>query len=576
MTRPFVPESDAHVGAAEPKDAESDEGTDFDEFDLQNGDYPPSTRPLLPTTYERGHKEVTKGSSRSRWPRRARARKGLSEHRLGTGALLQLATLFVLCLVLLLGIGTCSWVGWFMYTRHNAYAQSVFSPSLRPLPRAVESLVSPFDKSIRDLASVGSELDRRLLALNLPPSSLPSPTLAAKSHLDPNATFANRYSELPRAGPYLLALNLYDSQTVLPTLSKTLVSVSDWLGRDNVHISIFENGSRDNTTLALAHLAAALTSLGVRHTVVSDPRSTDWKRVDRIDQLAIYRNVALEPVAEGLDGRDFEDVLFVNDVFVGPTDVLELLWQRREQVADAACAIDWRRTKGFMSEWGAQSVKFYDNWVTRSIRGNMLRSRLDIFAEGRNGVEELFDPDEDAPSRDRLQHGLPVPVYSCWNGMIAMSAEPFRTTIVNPRFDTREGPMGVVPASLRPAAAPTVFRTALNAAGECAASECKTVAKDFWSRGYNRWIIVPTVRATYDEPTYSHPHLLDLVDRARDFIAYEATRTFASLPPHLSPTIDWSLPAFRAPSSVMCWKWARGWHIDLPSWRSTREAAWKK
>lgn len=446
MTRPFVPESDAHVGAAEPKDAESDEGTDFDEFDLQNGDYPPSTRPLLPTTYERGHKEVTKGSSRSRWPRRARARKGLSEHRLGTGALLQLATLFVLCLVLLLGIGTCSWVGWFMYTRHNAYAQSVFSPSLRPLPRAVESLVSPFDKSIRDLASVGSELDRRLLALNLPPSSLPSPTLAAKSHRDPNATFANRYSELPRAGPYLLALNLYDSQTVLPTLSKTLVSVSDWLGRDNVHISIFENGSRDNTTLALAHLAAALTSLGVRHTVVSDPRSTDWKRVDRIDQLAIYRNVALEPVAEGLDGRDFEDVLFVNDVFVGPTDVLELLWQRREQVADAACAIDWRRTKGFMSEWGAQSVKFYDNWVsvsraavfdpslwcdvlaltvrlrsrnslpaqvTRSIRGNMLRSRLDIFAEGRNGVEELFDPDEDAPSRDRLQHGLPVPVCAC-------------------------------------------------------------------------------------------------------------------------------------------------------------------
>lgn len=96
--------------------------------------------------------------------------------------------------------------------------------------------------------------------------------------------------------------------------------------------------------------------------------------------------------------------------------------------------------------------------------------------------------------------------------MIAMSAEPFRTTIVNPRFDTREGPMGVVPASLRPAAAPTVFRTALNAAGECgevisrdrcarvtfshpdfslsaAASECKTVAKDFWSRGYNRWIV---------------------------------------------------------------------------------------
>ncbi|GAA5981206.1 hypothetical protein JCM5350_006060 [Sporobolomyces pararoseus] len=559
---------------------DQEEDSDVDQFEVQNGVYPPSHQSLLPTAVDKLYKADSDSSERDQWVRKGKGRKKREVHRLnlrkGEG-ILQLATLFVLCLTTIVGIGTCSWVGWFMYTRHNAYAHSVFSPSLKPLPRPVEHLVTPFplSNSNRSLSDIQSQLDTRLLALALPPSTLPCPTLSSPSDFDSNATFATRYSRLPHSGPYLLALNLYNSQTVLPTLAKTLLSVSKFLGPSNVHISIFENGSRDNTTLALAHLAAALTYMDVEHTIVSDPRSTDWKRVDRIDQLAIYRNVALAPVIQGLAGKEFEDVVFINDVFVGPTDVLELLQQRRDQEADAACALDWRGTKGTMSEWGAQSVKMYDNWVTRSIRGNMLRARLDVFSEGRHGVEELFDPKEDGPSRERLERGLPIPVYSCWNGMLAMNAEPFRSTEINARTSERDGPSGVQRSTLRSSFAPTSFRTALNAAGECAASECKTVAKDFWSRGYNRWIIVPTVHVTYDQTVYSHPHLLDVVDSARNFLASEATRPFTSLPSYLVPKIDWSLPQWAAPTSVVCWSWARGFHIDLPSWRSTRENAWR-
>ena len=100
--------------------------------------------------------------------------------------------------------------------------------------------------------------------------------------------------------------------------------------------------------------------------------------------------------------------------------------------------------------------------------------------------------------------------------MIALSAEPFRTTGVNPRVHDRDGPTRQPDqAILRPVSEPPKFRSALRNEGECgefllfenlpyvffkltlffvyfpdtAASECKTLAKDFWSRGYNRWLV---------------------------------------------------------------------------------------
>ncbi|GAA5936571.1 glycosyltransferase family 69 protein [Sporobolomyces koalae] len=530
-------------------------------------------RPLLPLSTLALPSSTSKTTSRGRNTKGCdscqRTRHSEVQHRL-VHSTCHLATLFVFAVVLLGVTGTCGWVGWLMYARHNAYAQSVFAPALVPVPRFVEPLVPAFvPDSNFSFVQAQADLDVRLQTLNLPPSTLPCDESLS------NSTFATRrYTPLTTSGPYLVAINLYNSQHVIPTLARTLLEVAEFLGPRNVHVSIFENGSTDNTTLALAHVAAALTAVRVEHTIKSDTRVTDWKRVDRIDQLAIYRNVALSPVVAGLDDRPFRDVVFINDVFAGPIDVLELLLQRREQHADAACAIDWKETSGFLSRWGAQSVKMYDNWVTRSITGNMLRNRVDIWNQARHGIEELYDPGIDAPSRDRLRRGLPVPVYSCWNGMLALDAEPFTSTRVNPQARERIGPVSSSSAAeLRSSHEPTMFRTALNVPGECAASECKTIARDFWARGYNRWIIVPTVRVTYSESVYSHPHLIGIATRLRNFLQAEAK--LPTLPSHLSPTIDWSLPEWRAPESVVCWSWARGFHIDLPWWRSTKEKPWR-
>ncbi|KAL8292290.1 hypothetical protein RQP46_001756 [Phenoliferia psychrophenolica] len=420
------------------------------------------------------------------------------------------------------------WVAKFLVLRHTAYSHSVFAAPMIPTPRDVEGGVSPvrhLAPNNSTLAALQHELDARLASIGLPPSTLPCTPWSAADE--------RNYASLRTGGPTLLALNLWNNEVVLPTLARTLLTLADFLGRENVAISIFENGSTDNTTVAMAHLAAVLTAGGVEHSLVSDPRHTDWKRVDRIAQLSVYRNIALAPLNTTSRATPFENVVFVNDVFACPRDPLELLFQKRHQQADAACAMDWRATHSWLGFLGFRSVG-------RTITGDMFRSRFDIIAETRDGIVELFDQAGSEYSRDRWLAALPVPVYSCWNGMVAMSAAPFRGD---------DGPA-------------ISFRSALASENECSASECKTVARDFWVQGLRRWLVVPSVHVTYAEEVYSHPSL----------VAHHPA-LIPTTPTTPSELIEWD--TIEPPENVVCYEWVRGFHLDLP-YRRTREKPFRR
>ncbi|GAA5851719.1 hypothetical protein JCM8547_001184 [Rhodosporidiobolus lusitaniae] len=598
--------------------------------------------PLLPSWTDRRTSGKEEGSGRT-GEGEARGRRGAA-----TGVRMARKRVLLFCCVLLLAIAALSWAARVAYSQHNGYQQAVFAPPMQPKPKSVEGAMEPFPRWMRwnetrveagkeegksagvALAGTGEtegaegdvewnfrrfnaiqdELDRRLLDLDLPPSTA-LPCSSVSSTVD----LLSRYSPLRglgspsassgvRTGPTLFALNLFNSASVLPSLSRTLLSLSSFLGPSTIHISIFENGSTDNTTLALSHLAAALTALGTPHTILSDPRPTDWTRVDRIAQLALYRNVALSPLENPSNGlKGAEDVVFINDVFACPRDALELMFQRRAQEADAACAMDWRENKGLAKRWNS-SIKFYDNWVARSITGHLLRFKLDVFSEWRDGLKELFDQPGEEYSRERFEMGLPVPVYSCWNGMLALSAAPFLSSATSPRYASSSAASspfsrGQVswarPKPVEMGEGPTRFRSALRSEGECAASECKTVARDLWTKGFDRWMIVPTVRVTYDLSTYLHPQLVQLSSLNPPSSSHlslsppslspqNGSLTLPTLPPTVSnstspspplPTalserIDW--PSLTPPNSSVCFPWARGWHIDLEVWRATLEA----
>lgn len=294
------------------------------------------------------------------------------------------------------------WLVKFVLLRQEAYAHSVFAAPLIPNFNLVEDLVPPLDplSKLKDPTreELQEQLDSRLLSLGLPistlPCSIPTATLSTYlSVLSPSPSSSHNF--LPKT---LIALNLYNNQEVFPTLSRSLLTLAFILGPSSIHVSIFENGSTDKTTMAMAHFAAVLTKAGVEHTILSDVAKTQWSKVDRIAQLAVYRNIVLEPLfgndnggknasrAPGRKGSDrlakadeWDSILFINDVFFCPSDALELLYQRKIQKADAACALDWRATQSWLRWFGWTGVKFYDNCRWSSIVTSRLTNGTNRF-----------------------------------------------------------------------------------------------------------------------------------------------------------------------------------------------------
>jgi alpha-1,3-mannosyltransferase len=208
------------------------------------------------------------------------------------------------------------------------------------------------------------------------------------------------YSSLQDGHKYFIALNLYNSKDIIPDLFSTMIKVSSILGFQNVFVSVYENGSNDQTK-ALLHIFDSLAkAVGLRMVIRTSLR-TRGAFNHRIEYLAEVRNAALAPLQELRDatGEVFDSIIFQNDVLPCVDDVLELIWQSRRQNAGITCGADY-----IYHEEINQPV-FYDNWVSRDMNGTALENAP---------FESVFrDPD----SSHRFMRHLPVQVQSCWNGI---------------------------------------------------------------------------------------------------------------------------------------------------------------
>jgi hypothetical protein len=143
------------------------------------------------------------------------------------------------------------------------------------------------------------------------------------------------------------------------------------------------------------------------------------------------------------------------------------------------------------------------------MEGWPLRPRVDVFGELRDGVRELFLWDKNTASLNRFRAGLPTPVYSCWNGVIVLNARPFLPAeTLEPTTNTY-----TPPADKQAGGHAVHFRNGRTSEGECAASECKLVARDFWGVGQKKWVLVPRVAVTYMEDAYGAEYIEQRVRR---------------------------------------------------------------
>ncbi|KIO11254.1 glycosyltransferase family 69 protein [Pisolithus tinctorius Marx 270] len=338
-----------------------------------------------------------------------------------------------------------------------------------------------------------------------------------------------------REHKYYFAINLYNSFDIIPDLFATLFRVSAILGYHNVFVSIYENGSNDQTKALLRIFDSITKSVGLRVTIRTSTR-TRGAFNHRIEYLAEVRNQAFDPLHELRDANNefFDTIIFMNDILPCVDDVLELIWQSRRNNAGITCAAD------YVYHNDLNTPVFYDNWVSRDINGTALENAP---------FENIFhDPD----SSERFQRHLPIQVQSCWNGVAILDPAPFYS-----------------PPYVR-------FRMAEIVEGECSASECSLICNDYWKAGYGRIVMVPRVKLAYDRKVF------DLIHPPRkNLTAIRGYVRIGGLPddPRYDPQDrSWFGPHDRVfdaqendeiefqpgPSHVWCWGWDGAGDIDGP------------
>ncbi|RDK47080.1 hypothetical protein M752DRAFT_69607 [Aspergillus phoenicis ATCC 13157] len=294
--------------------------------------------------------------------------------------------------------------------------------------------------------------------------------LSAK--LDCPATISPRYADLPvRASnsffskpkiKYFFALDLYQSAHIMLPLMGTIVETMRFLGPEYCALSIVEGRSTDGTYDILNRLKSEMAAMGVRYYLSTSDLNPKAIWADRIKHLSTLRNQALAPLVSAGAGK-FKPyaadatILFINDVVLCVEDLLELLYQHRQQDARMTCAFDWNAAGG----------PFYDSWVSRSMSGNLF---FEITHDARYWLtQDMFFDDQ--PNQQRYARKLPVQVYSCWGGMVILDAAPF----VQRKLEFRN-----------------------HKEGECHMGEPTLLAKDMWGQGLGKILAVPSVNVAYE------------------------------------------------------------------------------
>lgn len=287
--------------------------------------------------------------------------------------------------------------------------------------------------------------------------SFDSPGSQLCGQLYPLQNTGSRYDHL---GQYrvFIAMNLFNNEDVLPDFLHQFMFFISKLDYKHCFISIYENGSSDNTKAFLSLLKLFLTAMQIPHAIHSTNISKP-KDVHRIAYLANVRNEALKPFWEHPEREKFLRVVFLNDVYFCAEDFWELLYQSVGQDADMTCGLDYDRGDSH------HGPGFYDSWIDRDLQGHPFSKwPFDNFI--RNSY-----------ARRLLQSGKPFQVACCWNGGAILHPGPFLNHSIR-------------------------FRMARVEENECSASECSLVCKDFAQSGYDRFLVIPRVKVAYDLRTW--------------------------------------------------------------------------
>ena len=273
--------------------------------------------------------------------------------------------------------------------------------------------------------------------------------------------------------------------------------------QSNVFVSIYESNSIDNSPALLRTFDKELELMGVERLVITNDKSIPPPAMrqtskSRIEFLAAVRNKVLVPLYER---GGYDRVLFLNDIFYEAESVVELL-KSRDGDWDQVCGTDF-------SYWGLYDVRI--NFPVDALRDAescrqawVIRDRLGAL------VSSVYPYVFEDVGMNKVMAGEPADVFSCWNGITAMRADPFFSPQQRNASTPLSGgslspwlpfghPFYATNADTAPAKMPALrFRTSVDNY-ECFSSECFLISYDFRRQfSLNNIYINPRVIVAYD------------------------------------------------------------------------------
>ena len=261
-----------------------------------------------------------------------------------------------------------------------------------------------------------------------------------------------------------------DMENIIDNYIKQMKKLINYLGEQNVIISIIENGdSKDQTRKYLREFQQYLNKKKVlnhfllKHEI-DDPRKKifPFKKYTplRIQFYAKLRNRCFD-FLYSLQNFDFNNtkIIYFNDIIFEYEDIINLLSTNNEEY-DAVCAMDF--FEGFS-----------DRWVSIDLDGNSLMPFFPFFINKQ--------------AQDLIVNHKPIRVFSCWNGVIVFNAAPLKDRRIQFRYKNNN----------------TVTKYSINNDQKVDyESECTYFHIDLFNLGYTKKLINPDVRVTYEYKYY--------------------------------------------------------------------------
>ena len=252
---------------------------------------------------------------------------------------------------------------------------------------------------------------------------------------------------------YYISSIVYNIEPIIKDWIDEMKKLIDYLGPQNVIVSIYENGdSTDKTRKYLNFFESYLINHKVVN-IINMEKIEEKEGVDRIRFLARLRNRSLDFLYQIAD-LDFSNtkIIFFNDILFRFEDIIKLLATNNGDY-DTVCAMDYYDS-------------FYDTWASIGLDGKQFRRYFPY----------MYNKEQ----QDAYINGEPIRTFSCWNGVTVINAKP---------FEDRDK---------------LFFRTGT----KIRQSECTLLHADMYFMGYRKVLVNTQVAVAYTYEFYYKNHYL--------------------------------------------------------------------